>query len=89
MKRVLMIEDSAVVLKALLDVFYPRWSPFSVDYRVTISGGEAKRLGGGNAMTFGGEVLRRAFTTGVIRPGTKIVAISGMPTSNEQTTPKC
>jgi hypothetical protein len=66
MKRVLMIEDSALVLKALLDVFYPRWSPFSL-----------------------GEVLRRAFTAGVIRPGTKVVAISGMPTSNEQTTPKC
>jgi CheY-like chemotaxis protein len=49
MKRVLIIEDSPVVLKYLLDVFYPRWSPFSVDLRVTMatSGGEAKRLVGG------------------------------------------
>jgi hypothetical protein len=46
MKRVLIIEDSPMVLKYLLDVLYPRWSPFSVDFHVTMttSGGEAKRL---------------------------------------------
>jgi len=50
MKRVLMIEDSPVVLKYVLDVFYPRWAPFAVDYQVTTttSRGEAKRLVGGD-----------------------------------------
>ena len=50
MKRVLMIEDSPVVLKSLLDVFYARWSPCSVDDQGTMatSGGEAKRLAGGD-----------------------------------------
>jgi CheY-like chemotaxis protein len=97
MKRVLIIEDSPVVLKSMLDIFYPRWSPFSVDFQVTIttSGGEAKRLLGGNyELIFvdydlpdyisGGEVLQYGFTAGLIRPPTRIIAISGVPTNNER-----
>jgi hypothetical protein len=49
MRRGLIIEESAAGLKSLLDVFYSRWSPFSVDDRVTMttSGGEAKRRASG------------------------------------------
>jgi CheY-like chemotaxis protein len=97
MKRVLIIEDSPTVLKFMLDVFYPRWSPFSVDIHVTIttSGGEAKRLVGGEYdfifvdydlpdYISGGEVLRYAFAAGLIRPPTRVIAISGVPTNNER-----
>jgi CheY-like chemotaxis protein len=97
MKWVLIIEDSPVVLKYLLDVFYPRWSPFSVDYHVTMttSGKEAKRLVSGEYdfilvdydlpdYISGGEVLQYAFAAGLIRPRTKIIAISGVPTNNER-----
>ena len=97
MKRVLIIEDSPVVLKHMLDIFYPRWSPFSVDFHVTMttSGGEAKRLVGGEYdfifvdydlpdYISGGEVLQYAFAAGLIRSGTRIIAISGVPTNNER-----
>jgi CheY-like chemotaxis protein len=97
MKRVLIIEDSPLVLKFMLDVFYPRWSPFSVDFHVTMttSGGEAKRLVGGEYdfifvdydlpdYISGGEVLQYAFAAGLIRPPTRIIAISGVPTNNER-----
>jgi len=97
MKRVLIIEDSPLVLKLMLDIFYPRWSPFSVDFQVTMttSGGEAKRLIGGEYdfifvdydlpdYISGGEVLQYGFTGGFIRPPTRIIAISGVPTNNER-----
>jgi len=97
MKRVLIIEDSPLVLKFMLDVFYPHWSPFSVDFHVTMttSGGEAKRLIGGEYdfifvdydlpdYISGGEVLQFAFAAGLIRPPTRIIAISGVPTNNER-----
>ena len=97
MKRVLIIEDSPVVLKLMLDIFYPRWSPFLVDFHVTMttSGGEAKRLMGGEYdfifvdydlpdYVSGGEVLQYGFTAGLIRPPTRIIAISGVPTNNER-----
>jgi CheY-like chemotaxis protein len=97
MKRVLIIEDSPMVLKYMLDVLYPRWSPFSVDFQVTMttSGGEAKRLvGGGYEFIFvdydlpdyisGGEVLQYAFAAGLIGPRTRIIAISGIPANNER-----
>ena len=96
-KRVLIIEDSPVVLKLMLDIFYPRWSPFSVDFHVTLttSGGEAKRLMGGEYdfifvdydlpdYISGGEVLQYGFTAGLIRPPTRVIAISGVPTNNER-----
>ena len=92
MKRVLIIEDSPMVLKFMLDIFYPRWSPFSVDFHLTMttSGGEAKRLVGGEYdfifvdydlpdYISGGEVLRYAFAARLIRPPTRIIAISGVP----------
>jgi CheY-like chemotaxis protein len=97
MKRVLIIEDSPMVLKFMLDIFYPRWSPFSVDFHLTMttSGGEAKRLVGGEYdfifvdydlpdYISGGEVLRYAFAARLIRPPTRIIAISGVPTNNER-----
>jgi CheY-like chemotaxis protein len=96
-RRVLIIEDSPVVLKYLLDVFYPQWSPFSVDFHVTMttSGGEAKRMISGEYdyilvdydlpdYISGGEVLRYAVQGGLIRPGTTIIAISGVPNNNER-----
>jgi CheY-like chemotaxis protein len=96
-KRVLIIEDSPVVLKSMLDVFYPRWSPFSVDFHVTMttSGGEAKRLVGGDYdfifvdydlpdYISGGEVLQYAIAAGLIRAPTRIIAISGVSTNNER-----
>jgi CheY-like chemotaxis protein len=95
MKRVLIIEDSPMVLKSLLDLFYPRWSPFSVDFHVTMTttGGEAKRLVDGNYdfifidydlpdYISGGEVLQYAFAARLIRPPTRVIAISGVPTNN-------
>jgi CheY-like chemotaxis protein len=97
MRRVLIIEDSPMVLKSMLDVFYTRWSPFSVDFQVTMttSGGEAKRLIGGEYdfifvdydlpdYISGGEVLQYALAAGLIRPPTRIIAISGVPTNNER-----
>jgi hypothetical protein len=50
MRRGLMIEESPAVLKTLLDIFYSRWAPFPLDDQVTMttSGGEAKRLAGGD-----------------------------------------
>jgi CheY-like chemotaxis protein len=97
MRRVLIIEDSPMVLKLMLDVLYTRWSPFSVDFHVTMttSGGEAKRLVGGEYdfifidydlpdYISGGEVLQYALAAGLIRPPTRIIAISGVPTNNER-----
>jgi CheY-like chemotaxis protein len=97
MKRILIIEDSPTVLKSLLDLLYPSWAPFSVDYQVTMttSGGEAKRLISGPYDLIlvdydlpdyisGGEVLQYAVERGLIQPGTKIVAISGVPNNNER-----
>jgi CheY-like chemotaxis protein len=97
MRRVLIVEDSPMVLKLMLDVLYTRWSPFSVDFHVTMttSGGEAKRLVGGEYdfifidydlpdYISGGEVLQYALAAGLIRPPTRIIAISGVPTNNER-----
>jgi hypothetical protein len=40
------IEDSPIVLQYLFDVCYPRWSPFSVNFHVTMTtcGKEEKRV---------------------------------------------